>query len=184
MHTCRCPRAPWDCRPGSTSHFPAPRDDDGYQATDYLNRDVLRTSARTHGNGRDLREPLLSPLYADSAGSLLLLLIQAGAARDAAGRQPAVCPARTPAAGVDVQLEVFEHMVHVWHFTWFVQPKARQAMRQLGRFVRRRVAFSTSPENTFDAEALRYRGSQRKVLSTGFVLLTPSYKEHKGRCPS
>jgi len=107
------------------------------QTTDYLNRDVLRASARMYGNGRDLREPLLSPLYADLAG-LPPLLIQAGSAEMLLDDSRRFAQ-RARAAGVDVQLEVFEHMVHVWHFTWFVQPKARQALRQLGRFVRRRV---------------------------------------------
>ncbi len=46
---------------------------------------------------------------------------------------------RAQAAGVDVTLEVYAHMVHVWHFTWMLEAKARQALATMGRFVRRRV---------------------------------------------
>jgi hypothetical protein len=47
--------------------------------TDYLNADVLRASAQMYGGAHDLREPLLSPLYAELAG-LPPLLLQAGGA--------------------------------------------------------------------------------------------------------
>ncbi len=105
------------------------------EPTDYLNFDVLHASAQMYADGRDLRHPLISPIYADLAG-LPPLLIQAGSAEmllDDSRR----FATRARDAGVDVQLEVWEHMVHVWHFTWLLEPKARQAVTQIGRFVRR-----------------------------------------------
>ncbi len=106
--------------------------------TDYLNIDILRTSAQMYGGGRDLRDPLLSPLYADLAG-LPPLLIQAGNAEmllDDSRR----FAARARDAGVDVQFDVHPHMVHVWHFTWRLEAQARRALAEIGRFVRQRAA--------------------------------------------
>jgi len=107
------------------------------EPTDYLNFDVLHASAQMYANGYDLRHPLISPLYADLAG-LPPLLIQAGSAEMLLddSRRLAL---RAREAGVEVQLEVWEHMVHVWHFTWMLEPKARQALAQIGRFVRHRT---------------------------------------------
>lgn len=104
------------------------------EPTDFLNFDILHASAQMYTNGYDLRHPLISPLYADLAG-LPPLLIQAGSAEMLLddSRRFAL---RAREAGGDVQLEVWEHMVHVWHFTWLLEPKARQAVAQVGRFVR------------------------------------------------
>lgn len=104
------------------------------EPTDFLNFDILHASAQMYANGYDLRHPLISPLYADLAG-LPPLLIQAGSAEMLLddSRRFAL---RAREAGVDVQFEVWEHMVHVWHFTWLLEPKARQAVAQVGRFVR------------------------------------------------
>ncbi len=106
-------------------------------STDFLNSDILRTTASMYSAGHDAHDPLISPLYADLSG-LPPLLIQAGSAEillDDSRR----LGTRAQAAGVDVALEVYEHMVHVWHFTWMLEPKARQALDAIGRFVRRRV---------------------------------------------
>ncbi len=105
--------------------------------TDYLNADVLRASAQMYGGGRDLGDPQLSPLYADLAG-LPPLLIQAGGAEMLLddSRRFAV---RAREAGVEVQLAIYPHMVHVWHFTWRLEAQARQALAEIGAFVREQV---------------------------------------------
>lgn len=104
------------------------------ERTDYLNFDVLHASAQMYANEHDLRHPLISPLYADLAG-LPPLLIQVGSAEMLLddSRRFAL---RAREAGVDVQLQIWEHMVHVWHFTWRLEPKARQALAEIGSFVR------------------------------------------------
>lgn len=107
------------------------------EPTDFLNFNVLRAAARMYCDGHDLRHPLISPLYADLAG-LPPLLIQAGSAEILLDDSRRFAE-RARAAGVNVQLEIWEHMVHVWHFTWPLEPKARQAIDQIGRFMRRRV---------------------------------------------
>lgn len=105
------------------------------ESTDYLNFDVLHASAQMYAHGGDLRHPLISPLYADLAG-LPPLLIQAGSAEMLLDDSRRFAQ-RAREAGVDVQFEVWEHMVHVWHFTWLLEPKARLAVTQIGDFVRR-----------------------------------------------
>ena len=107
------------------------------EPTDFLNSDILRATASMYATDHDAHDPLISPLYADLTG-LPPLLIQAGSAEmllDDSRR----FATRAQAAGVDVTLEVYAHMVHVWHFTWMLEPKARQALATMGRFVRRRV---------------------------------------------
>lgn len=107
------------------------------EPTDFLNSDILRATASMYATDHDAHDPLISPLYADLTG-LPPLLIQAGSAEmllDDSRR----FATRALAAGVDVTLEVYAHMVHVWHFTWMLEPKARQALATMGRFVRRRV---------------------------------------------
>ncbi len=107
------------------------------EPTDFLNADILGAASRMYTAGHDALDPLISPLYADLAG-LPPLLIQAGSAEmllDDSRR----FATRARAAGVDVTLEVWAHMVHVWHFTWMLEPKARQALDAIGRFVRQRV---------------------------------------------
>lgn len=103
--------------------------------TDYLNRDVLRTTAEMYLAGHDPCDPLVSPLFADLHG-LPPLLVQAGGAEMLLddGRRFAQ---RAQTAGVDVTFELWPGMVHVWHFTYLFEPKARQAVQSAGRFARR-----------------------------------------------
>ncbi len=106
--------------------------------TDYINETVLRASARMYLGGRCPQEtPLASPLYADLHG-LPPLLIQAGSVEmllDDSRRLAAAAQA----AGVDTTLEVWDDMIHVWHFFYRLAPGARQAVDHIADFVARRV---------------------------------------------
>src|SRR5690606_4837716 len=107
-------------------------------ATDYINENVLRASARMYlGDHLPQETPLASPLCADLRG-LPPLLIQAGSVEmllDDAQRLAAAAEA----AGVDVTLEIWDHMIHVWHFFYRVAPGARQAVDHIADFVARHV---------------------------------------------
>jgi acetyl esterase/lipase len=106
-------------------------------AADYLNFEVLRASARMYLAGHDARDPLASPLYADLRG-LPPLLLQVGSAElllDDSRR----FARRAQAAGADVELELWPGMVHVWHFTYRIEPMARRAVQSAGRFIRRQL---------------------------------------------
>ncbi|MCC6167997.1 MAG: alpha/beta hydrolase [Caldilineaceae bacterium] len=107
-------------------------------STDYINENVLRASARMYLDGRSPQEtPLASPLYADLRG-LPPLLIQAGSAEmllDDALRLAAAAKA----ADVDTTLEVWDDMIHVWHFFYRIAPDARQAIDHIADFVARQA---------------------------------------------
>jgi acetyl esterase/lipase len=81
-------------------------------------------------------EPLLSPLYADWQG-LPPLLIQVGS--DEILLDDAVrCADKARAAGVDVTLETWEGMFHVFHMLAFL-PEAKQALESIAQFVSQRL---------------------------------------------
>ena len=50
--------------------------------------------------------------------------------------------ARAEAAGVDIRLEVYPDMVHVWHLMRAMTPAAGRAIDEIGAFVRERTAIT------------------------------------------
>lgn len=101
---------------------------------DYLNEPIIRQTAQMYAGEHDVHEALVSPLYADLHG-LPPILIQVGS------NEMLLDDARRVArnaleAGVPVDLEIWESMVHVWHFFFAIEPSARAAIRSVGRFVR------------------------------------------------
>jgi acetyl esterase/lipase len=94
--------------------------------------------ARWYLGEQDPRTPLASPLFADLAG-LPPLLIQVGSEEvlldDAIGLD-----ARAGAAGVASTLEVWEGMIHVWHFFAPVLREGRDALARIGESFRAQVA--------------------------------------------
>jgi epsilon-lactone hydrolase len=83
------------------------------------------------------RIPLASPLFADLRG-LPPLLIHVGS--DEVLLDDAVQLAeRAKAAGVDATLEVYDRMIHVWHWFLPMLDEAQAAVDAIGRFVRSRA---------------------------------------------
>jgi len=85
--------------------------------------------------GADPRTPLASPLYADLRG-LPPLLVHVGTAEtllDDATR----LATRARAAGVDVTIDIWLDMIHVFHAFALMLPEAREAIEQIGAFLRR-----------------------------------------------
>jgi len=100
-----------------------------------VQRDRLQRMADAYLDSRPATTPLASPLYADLAG-LPPLLVQVGTAEtllDDATR----FAERARAAGVAVDLDVWDDMVHVWQAFAFVLPEGRQALERVGAFLRR-----------------------------------------------
>ena len=90
--------------------------------------------AREYLGAADPRTPLASPLFAD-LGGLPPLLIHVGSEEvllDDASR----LAERARAAGVPVTIEVWEQMIHVWH--WFLPwlDEAQTAVEKIGGFAR------------------------------------------------
>ncbi len=87
--------------------------------------------------GQDPTTPLASPLYADLAG-LPPLLIHVGDAEillDDARR----FARRAEQAGVDVTLEVWDEMIHVWQFFAGLVPEADDAVAKIGAWLRQHL---------------------------------------------
>ena len=97
----------------------------------------LKETADLYANGADLRQPQLSPLHGDYAG-LPPLLIQVGDAEvllDDATRVAAIAEA----AGVDVTLEVWDEMPHVFQAFVGLLPESDQAVARIGQWVRGQI---------------------------------------------
>ena len=112
------------------------------EATDYLTATGLNAAAQMYCDGFDAHHPQISPMFADLSG-LPPLLIQTGTAEtllDDARR----FAKRAKEAGVAVDLEEWEDMVHVFQFWYLIETKARQAVEHLGRFVRKQVSNATA----------------------------------------
>ena len=103
-----------------------------------VRREGLVRMAGLYLNGADPRTPLAAPLYADLSG-LPPLLIHVGTAEtllDDATR----LSERAKAAGVDVTLESWDDMIHVWHLFAPLLPEGQQAVERVGDYVRQRAA--------------------------------------------
>jgi monoterpene epsilon-lactone hydrolase len=93
----------------------------------------LRACASAYGGKTDPRRPMLSPLYGDLAG-LPRLLVQVGS--EEMLRDDSVRFAdKARAAGVDVTLEEWPDMIHVWHLFADRLAEARAALARIGEFV-------------------------------------------------
>jgi acetyl esterase/lipase len=98
----------------------------------------LKETADLYANGADLRQPQLSPLHGDYAG-LPPMLIQVGDAEvllDDATRVASIAEA----AGVDVTLEVWDEMPHVFQAFVGLLPESDDAVARIGQFVRALIA--------------------------------------------
>jgi monoterpene epsilon-lactone hydrolase len=85
----------------------------------------------------DPRAPLASPIYADLSG-LPPLLIQVGENEVLLDDSTRLAE-RAEAAGVDVTLEVWPDMIHVWHFFAGMLPEGQQAIDRIGAWAREQL---------------------------------------------
>jgi monoterpene epsilon-lactone hydrolase len=102
-----------------------------------LSRETLSGMAALYLDGHDPADPLVSPLRGDLRG-LPPLLVQVGTAEvllDDSVRLADVARA----AGVDVTLERYEGLIHVWQQNAANAPEAQQALAHIGAFVRTRI---------------------------------------------
>jgi acetyl esterase/lipase len=102
-----------------------------------VSRPLLEQLAQTYLAGADPRSPLASPLYADLRG-LPPLLVQVGTAETLLDDSRRLAD-RCREAGVEVSLEEWEGMPHVWHFFVSFLPEAQQAIARAGQFLRQHL---------------------------------------------
>ena len=94
----------------------------------------LMGMAALYLNGKDAKTPLASPLFADLRG-LPPMLVQVG------DHETLLDDSRTleknaKAAGVDVTLEVWDEMIHVWQLFHPILPEGVKALERIGEYLR------------------------------------------------
>ena len=102
-----------------------------------VQRGPLLAMAKHYLGKKDPRTPLASPLHADLAG-LPPLLIQVGTHETLLDDAVRLAE-KAKQAGVDVTLDPWEEMVHVWHAFAPTVPEAIEAIKKLGKFIRERT---------------------------------------------
>ena len=93
--------------------------------------------AQAYLGTRDRRTALASPLFADLRG-LPPLLIHVGS-EEVLLDDAVQLAERAKAAGVDTTLEVWDQMIHVWHWFLPLLDEADQAIAIIGRFAKARM---------------------------------------------
>ena len=99
-----------------------------------IHRDGLARFASMYVGSADPRAPLASPLFAELAG-LPPMLVQVGTA-EVLLDDSRVFAERARAAGVDVTLEVWDEMIHVWHAFAPGVPESVRAIDRIGEYLR------------------------------------------------
>lgn len=105
--------------------------------------DGIRLTAGAYLAGADPRNPLASPNFADLAG-LPPLLIHVGD-NEVLLDDARILARRAADAGVDVRLEIWDHMFHVWHAFYQMLAEGEQAIDDLGEFLRARFVKARDP---------------------------------------
>jgi acetyl esterase/lipase len=100
----------------------------------------MAETAAAYLAGQDPRHPHASPLYADLRG-LPPLLIHVGDAEVILDDSTRFA-ARARDHGVDVTLEVWDEMPHVWHAFAGLLPEADQAIERIGAWLTERIPAS------------------------------------------
>ena len=102
-----------------------------------IQREGLLEMARAYLGEASPQTPLAAPLHADLE-RLPPLLIQVGTAEMLLDDSTRLAE-KARAAGIDVTLEPWEDMIHVFQF-FPAMPEAQQAIERIGEFVRKHVA--------------------------------------------
>ncbi|MGC1677387.1 MAG: alpha/beta hydrolase [Candidatus Binataceae bacterium] len=98
-----------------------------------VTQENLAISAKSYYANHDPKDPLISQIHADFRG-LPPLLLQVGESEILLDDATRVA-ARAKAAGVNVELEIWPEMIHVWHVFAKILPEGQQAIDKLGKFV-------------------------------------------------
>lgn len=106
-----------------------------------VQKEVVEMMAGTFlGDGGNRKDPLANPLYADLKG-LPPMYIQVGGDETLLDDSRRLAE-RARQAGVDVRLEVFPEMQHVFHFAAGHAPEADDAIRKLALWVRPKLGLA------------------------------------------
>ena len=107
------------------------------KADPVVQREGLIGMAQAYLGGKDARMPLASPLHGDLKG-LPPILIQVGDAETLLDDSTRIAD-KARAAGVQVKLEVWPEMIHVWQMFASFLPEGQQAVDGIGSYLRERI---------------------------------------------
>jgi monoterpene epsilon-lactone hydrolase len=102
-----------------------------------VTRGPLLALAKHYLGGADPKAPLASPLWADLRG-LPPLLIHVGTNETLLDDSTRLAE-RARKAGVDVELEAWPEMIHVWHAFAAMLPEGREAIERIGAHLAKRL---------------------------------------------
>jgi acetyl esterase/lipase len=106
------------------------------EADPILAKPHLDAYAKYYLGAASPREPYASPLFADLAG-LPPVLIQVGGDEVLLSDSEAFI-ANARAAGVDATVEIWPGLFHVWHFFFATLEESREAISEIGAWLKRR----------------------------------------------
>ncbi len=98
---------------------------------------ALAGAARLYAAGRDLRDPLVSPLYGDLRGFPPTLLVTG--TRDLLLSDTARVHRKLRSAGVEAELDVYEGLSHADYVSAIDSPESREVFAELGAFLARHL---------------------------------------------
>jgi len=101
----------------------------------FISPEALKFYAKTALNGKDPKDPLISPLFGDLTG-LPPILIQVGTAECILDDSVRLAE-NGKKAGVDITLDVWDDMIHVFQIFAGVAPEAKEAIQKMGEFARK-----------------------------------------------
>ena len=91
-----------------------------------------------YADGADVTPPLISPLFADLRG-LPPLFVQVGGAEILLDDSTRLAQAALDQS-LDLELEVWEDMFHVWHYYADWIPEGREAIEKIAQFMSAKLA--------------------------------------------
>lgn len=132
LPACAVPISPWTDMEGTGASMKTNADKDPMVAPSGSNGGLFNMAKAYVGNANP-KDPLASPLHADYHG-LPPLLIQVGGTETLLDDSTRVAQ-KAKAAGVKVDLEVWDEMIHVWHVFAKLLPEGQQAIDRIGQYV-------------------------------------------------
>jgi len=99
-----------------------------------LSQHILKKTARLYTD-KDLSNPLISPVNSEFSG-ISPVLIQAGE-YEVLVDDSKILAKKLNKSGATVQLEVWDEMFHVWHYFARYLSEGRQAIGQIGNFIKK-----------------------------------------------
>lgn len=93
---------------------------------------MIEAALKLYANGKDMNDPMLSPLYGDMTGWPPAILISG--TRDLLLSPTVLTHRKLRAAGVAAELHVFEGMAHADYLVAYGTPESKEALKEIAAF--------------------------------------------------